>query len=63
MPYTIKQARMLNDKTQKEMADLLCIDRGTYRKIELYPDKATVAQAKAISTITNIPVDQIFFSS
>lgn len=58
--YTIKQARRLTEKTQVEMAQLLGISRDTYRKIELNPDSATIAQARAISLILKIPVNQIF---
>lgn len=58
--YTIKQARRLSEKTQVEMAQLLGISRDTYRKIELNPDSATIAQARAISLILKIPVNQIF---
>ena len=61
--YTIRQARRLAEKTQSEMADLLGISRDTYRKIELYPEQATIAQARSISKIVKIPVDQIFFAS
>lgn len=61
--YTIKQARLLSGKTQQTMANLMGIDRNTYRKIEKNPDKATIRQAKDISMITRIPVDQIFFAS
>lgn len=61
--YTIKQARRLADKTQTEMAALLGISRDTYRKIEMYPEQATVAQARNISAITKIPVDQLFFAA
>ena len=60
--YTVKQARRLADKTQAEMAALLGISRDTYRKIEMFPEQATIAQAHNISAITKIPVDQIFFA-
>lgn len=62
MPYTVKQARRLADKTQAEMAKYLGVSRDTYRKIELFPEQATVKQAQDISAITKIPVDQIFFA-
>ena len=61
--YTIKQARHLADKTQAEMAALLGISRDTYRKIETFPEQATVAQARNISAITKIPLDQLFFAA
>lgn len=62
MVYTVKQARCLKEKTQKEMAELMGISRDSYRKIEREPGKATVQQAYKISRITGIPVDQIFFT-
>lgn len=63
MLYTLKQARLLSGKTQVEMAKMLGVCRDTYRKLELHPGVATIEQAKAISKITSIPFDQIFFDS
>lgn len=63
MIYTLKQARRLADKTQVKMAELMGISRDSYRKIEAYPEKATVKQAYAISQITGIPIDKIFFTA
>lgn len=39
------------------------IHRHTYAKIEKYPERATVEQAKMIADITKIPIDDIFFSN
>lgn len=61
MGFTVKQARLIAGKTQSEMAKKLNVSRDTYRKIELSPDKTTIAQARSISDITGIPIDQIFF--
>ena len=61
MVYSVKQARALADKTQAEMAEKLGVTRDTYRKIEQNPGRATIDQAVAISRITGIPIDQIFF--
>ena len=61
MSYTVKQARLLCGKTQREMAKYLQVHRDTYRKIEENPEEATIAQAKKISEVTGIKVDQIFF--
>ena len=52
MIYTVKQARQLAGKTQSEMANLMGISRDIYRKIELNPDKATVAQVKMFCEAT-----------
>lgn len=61
MLYTVKQSRLLCGKTQRKMAELMGVHRDTYRKIELYPETATIKQAVEISRITGIPMDQIFF--
>lgn len=60
MNFSLKQARMFADKTQQEMADSLKIHRSTYIKLEEHPESVTISQAKRISQITGIPVDQIF---
>lgn len=61
MLFTVKQAREYAGITQKEMAQKLNIHRCTYSKIEKNPGLATINQAKAISCITAIPIDNIFF--
>lgn len=43
---TIKQARLLNDFSQQEMAKALGIHVQTYRKIESDPERATIKQAR-----------------
>lgn len=59
--YTVRQARKLADLTQREVAKALGINRATYIAMEQNPEKITVPQAKAISKITEVPFDQIFF--
>ncbi len=61
MPLTLKQARRLKNITQDDMAALLDIHVQTYRKLEENPDLVTIAQAKNISEILEIPYDEIFF--
>lgn len=61
MAYTVKQARKLNDLTQEQMAQMMGVNRDTYRRIERRPDKATVWQAHQISKITGIPMDNLIF--
>lgn len=63
MPYTLKQARTLREKTQLEMAKEMKICRDTYRAIEANPEKATVQQAKQICKILKMGVEDIFFTS
>lgn len=62
MGFSVKQARQYAGFTQLEMAQQLGVSRDTYRKIELSPETASVALAKKISKIVNIPIDQIFFA-
>lgn len=61
MKFTIKQARLINGITQRKMAEFLDVHIDTYRKIENDPDSATVKQAKIISTVTGLCVEDIFF--
>lgn len=58
---TLRQARLLADIKQDEMAKALGVSRYIYMKLEKNPDLATIAQAKAISGILKVPYDEIFF--
>lgn len=60
---TLKQARLLADKTQTECANHLHVCKQTYAKIENNPETATVAQAKSICFFLNRSIDEIFFGS
>ena len=61
MQFTIKQARTYAGLTQKKMADLLGIDRGTYIRIERdLHGAARVGQIISISKITGISLSDIF---
>lgn len=62
MTFSVAQARRFAGKTQKEMANELGICVDTYRKIESKPENTTVKQGKAISQITGVPFDKIFFN-
>ncbi len=62
MNLTLKQARKIRDKSQKEMAKILDVNIQTYRKLEKKPDMATIAQAKQISKFLDVPYDEIFFA-
>lgn len=48
---SLKQARLLREKTQDYMAELLGIHVQTYRKLEQNPDNVTVGQAKGLDEI------------
>lgn len=62
MRFTLKQARLFADKTQRETAKYLGINVDTYRAIEKDPERATIYQAKALSAYFDISYDEIFFS-
>lgn len=59
---SLKQARLLGEKTQDYMAELLGIHVQTYRKLEQNPDSVTVGQAKVISKNLGFSYDTIFFN-
>ena len=58
----MKQARLLKEKSQHEMADLLEVHVQTYRKLEENPDLTTIGQAKKISKYLGVSYDDIFFA-
>ena len=60
---TLKQARLISEKKQKEIASLLGVHIRTYRKIEKNPEIATVKQTKSISNFLGISYNEIFFGS
>jgi DNA-binding XRE family transcriptional regulator len=60
---SLKAARANADLTQKNVAKRLNIHVQTYRKLEENPDMATVAQAKKLAEILQVPYDEIFFAS
>lgn len=62
MPLTLKKARLVNEKTQQEMADALGCYIDTYRKMEERPEKVTIENAKKIAKFLNMSVDEIFFA-
>ena len=61
MNLTVKQARQIKEKTQRQMAEMLGLHVDTYRKIERNPNLATIEQAKEISEITGVSYNEIFF--
>ncbi len=62
MVYSVKQARMLAEKTQRACAEAIGVCEQTYRKIEKNPETATVKQALALSSFFGIPYDHISFA-
>ena len=63
MSYTLRQARMLADKSQIQSANAIGVCLQTYRKLEKNPEQATIAQAKALSSFFGVPYDSIFFDN
>ena len=60
---TLKQARLLREKTQEHMANLLGIHVQTYRKLEENPDEVTIGQAKLLSEDLRFSYDTIFLTN
>ena len=61
MEFTLKQARDFRNLSQDDMAKHLNCTRDTYRKWENDPSKITIANAKKICSILDMPVSAIFF--
>lgn len=62
MTLSLRQARRLKDKTQKDMAKMLKVHVMTYRKIEENPDLATIEQAKKMAEYLGVNYNEIFFA-
>lgn len=61
MTVSPKQARLLCEKSQKEIAEMLGVHRDTYTKWEKNPDAMPVGKAKEFAVIVGREVDEIFF--
>ena len=62
MQLTLKQSRLIKEKTQDEMAQILGVHVQTYRKLEENPENVTIGQAKKISSFLEISYNDIFFA-
>jgi hypothetical protein len=62
MGLSLKQIRLVREKTQDEMAEKLGVHVQTYRKLEENPDEVTIKQAKIISEFLGVSYDDIFFA-
>ena len=58
---TPRQARVISEKTQQEVADALDICIQTYRKIEKKPELMTIQQARDFCNVVGFDVNRIFF--
>lgn len=63
MTLSPKQARVLADLSQKEVANRLGVHRQTYMKWENNSDEMPIGMAKQFSEIVGRDVEEIFFSS
>lgn len=61
MSLSIKQARLLSEKSQSEVAEKMGICVQTYRKLEENPQKMTMAQAKLFCAAVDREIDELIF--
>ncbi|MED4172342.1 helix-turn-helix transcriptional regulator [Halalkalibacterium halodurans] len=63
MQLTLKQARLLSDLTQKEVAEMLGVHVHTYMKWERNPEEMSIGTAKQFAKIVNRGIEEIFFDN
>ena len=61
--YTVEQARRLANISIREMAKLLGVSQNTYYNKEKGLSRFYYDEAVKLSSIVNIPMDDIFFTS
>lgn len=59
----LKEARKKARYTQEQVAERLGMSRITYGKLEANPDLITIEDAKKISVLFGVKVEDIFFDS
>lgn len=59
----LKSARLVSRMTQAEVAGHLGVSTVTYGKMEKDPDSVTVNDAKLLSELFNMSVEDIFLSN
>lgn len=62
MALTMRQWRKAKEISQESMADALNVHVNTYLNWEKAPEKISVSQAKKISEILGVPLNDIIFS-
>lgn len=62
MVISPKQARVLCDLSQKQVAEKLGVHRQTYMRWERNADEMPVGKAKEFSKIVKRKMDEIFFA-
>ncbi|KIL35126.1 hypothetical protein SD71_15925 [Cohnella kolymensis] len=63
MKLTIKQARLLAEMTQQDVANTLGVHVQTYMKWERNPEEMTIGTAKQFSRVVKRELEEIFFDS
>lgn len=61
MSLSVRQARLLSEKTQAQVAKKMGICVQTYRKLEENPKKMTMEQAKLFCIAVNRGIDELIF--
>ena len=61
--YTVRQARILANISIREMAKLLGVSQNTYFKKEKGLSRFYYDEAVKFSSLVNVPIDNIFFTS
>lgn len=62
-PITLKQARLLREKSQEICAEALGVHVNTYRRLEEDPENLTIKQAKTISSFLGFDYNILFFAN
>lgn len=61
MKLSLKQARQMKSKTQRQMALGIGVSEYVYRSYERNPDRVPIGKAKEISKALGLSYDTIFF--
>lgn len=63
MKLTLRQWRGAKELTQKEMSEKLGVHINTYQKWEEKPENVKIKDAKSISEVFGVPIDDIDFTA
>lgn len=61
MTFTPKQARLIKELTQNNVAEKMGVSVHVYRKLESDPSRFTIGQAKIFSEVVGFSYEQISF--
>lgn len=62
MTMNLKKARLVNEKTQQEMAEIVGCHVNTWRELERNPNMVTIGDAKRIAEHLGMSVAEIFLN-